>query len=321
MKKTFSFERILDEHRELLELVHELQNYLEEPRPRPGSRSAMTWATGLSEKLLRLHDQLVAHFREEEDSGALEELRRRHPQAVDDIALLQTEHEDVLQELRSNLETCMIYAQGKPVENPHLRRRVLDVLHKLRSHERRESDLIARTVATTDFEEALDDELAKYRLDEERQQLCVEALQKPIREVGWNRAETVPCSATVLHVVETLQQSGNSCVIVMRGQEMAGFICERDLITRVLGKSLDLKRASAEKIMTPGVFTMRPSEPVCHALSLMDLGGYRYVVVAQAGELFGVVTARSLLHYINRLVPEDVRLLPRDETPTDRYGG
>lgn len=321
MKKQFSFESILDEHRMLLELVQQLQDYLEAPRPRPTTRAAMEWATGLSQRLLELHDNLVAHFRAEEDSGALDELRRRHPQAVDDIAMLQGQHDEVLHDLRGVLDTCMVYAEGKPVENPHLRRQILDILHKLRRHERQESDLIARTVAPTDFEQAIDDELAKYQLDGERSEFCVEAFQKPIRDVGWAAAETVACSATILDVVRVLQQSGTSCVVVTRGRELAGFICERDLITRVLGKGLDLKRATAEEIMTPGVFTMRPGEPVCHALSLMDFGGYRYIVVAQAGELFGVVTARGLLHYINRLVPEDVRMLPRDETPTDRYGG
>ncbi len=321
MKKKFSFDSILEEHRELLQEVHDLQDFLEAPRPRPASRSAMKWATGLSEKLLRLHDKLVAHFRAEEESGALDELRHRHPQALDDIALLQDEHEEVLQELRIILEACMVYAQGRPVEKPHLRRQILDVLHKLRRHERCESDLIARAVATTDFEEALDDELAKYRLeDAARSELSIAALQKPIRDVGWSRIEMVRSDATVSRVVKVLQQGGTRCVVVERQGDLAGFISERDVITRVLGKDMDLQHTTAESIMTPGVFTMRPSEPVCHALSLMDLGGYRYIVVAQAGELFGVVTAHSLLHYINRLVPENVRILPRDETPTDRYG-
>ena len=321
VEKDFSFETILEQHRTLLESVHKLQSYLEEPRPRPGSKAAMLWATSLSEKLLKLYDQLVEHFREEETSGALEELRRRHPQAVDDIALIRCEHEEILQDLRETLETCMIYAEGKALENPRLRRAILDVLQKLRNHERRESDLIASNVATTSFEEALGDELAKYSLGAEQSELCIEALQKPIRDVGWSRAESVSCSTSVLEVVRLLQQSGKSCAVVTRGSELAGFISERDLVVRVLGKDVDLEHATAETIMTPGVFTMRPSEPVCHALSLMDLGGYRHIVVAQAGKLFGVVTSRTLLHYINRLVPEDVRVLPRDETPMDRHGG
>ncbi len=321
VRREFSFETILQQHHDLLAWVRDLQGRLEEPRPRPGTHAAMTWATGISERLLKLYDQLVLHFREEEGSGALDELQRRHPQSADDIALMRSEHEEILQALQECLDTCMLYAAGRTVENPHLRRAILDVLHKLRDHERRESDLIARRVATTSFEEALDDELAKYRFDSEHPELCIEALQKPIRDVGWAPADTVPCSARLEDVVRLLQQGGKSCAVVMRGNELAGFISERDLIVRVLGKSVDLEQATAESIMTPGVFTMRPSEPVCHALSLMDLGGYRHIVIAQDKKLYGVVTTRSLLNYINRLVPEDVRILPRDDTPTDRYGG
>ncbi|UCE03775.1 MAG: CBS domain-containing protein [Candidatus Latescibacterota bacterium] len=317
----FSFDTIIEEHRELIRMVEELKGFLKLPRPDPGEHEAITWASGLGEKLLKLHDSLCAHFRVEEESGALDELERRHPHAVKEIQALQEEHEQILHDLRAIMGAAMVYAEGKTPESPQLRRWTLTAIDQLVRHERRESDLISRSVATTNFEEALGDELEKYRLDSEFPEICVDALNIPLRAVGWTEAQTIPVGSTVDQVTRCIQQGGTSCMVVTRGETLAGLVTERDLITRVMGKGLDPKETRVEDIMTSGVFGLRPDEPLTHALALMDVGGYRHVVVVEGGQLCGVVTARGILHYINKLVPEELRVLTGEQHPQERFGG
>ncbi|MFQ5599697.1 MAG: CBS domain-containing protein [Candidatus Krumholzibacteriia bacterium] len=307
----FSFDAILEEHRELLRMIDELKHFLKSRRPELGEEAARTWASNLSELLVKMHDKLCAHFREEEETKALEELEKRHPQAAGEIQLLRGEHEEILYDVRAILGAAMVYAGGKPPESPHLRRWTLAVLDRILRHERQESDLISKAIATTQPEEVLDDELDKYVLEEEKPELCLESFHVPVRSIGPNPAKTLPVGSTVDEAIRIVQQGGTSCVVITRNGELAGLITERDLVTRILGKGLDPTKVTVEEVMTRELFTLRPGEPLTDALSLMDTGGYRHVlIVDEDGRLQGVVTARGILNYVVGFFPEDVKVLP-----------
>jgi len=137
-------QQVLDEHRELREKVAELQEFLKRPRPEPGESGAHTWAAALSRRLVKLHDELVRHFRFEDEGGMAEDIARRHPRAANAIDEIVGEHPALLRRVRRLMNVTLTYSEGRRPEDPSLRRRVAELLDRLERHERAETEMIHR---------------------------------------------------------------------------------------------------------------------------------------------------------------------------------
>lgn len=137
-------ERVLEEHRQLNEMVADLRSFLEQPRPSPGQKGAHAWSTELTRRQVVLHDALFRHFREEEEGGMMEELTEAHPRATGAVEDLVHDHEKILRELRRCTSRTMEYSEGKAPADAPLRRRLAGILDCLHEHEVAETDLIQR---------------------------------------------------------------------------------------------------------------------------------------------------------------------------------
>lgn len=135
-------EKIIDEHRLLEQSVERIRQALEPPRPEIGQPGAHAWASELSRQLVELHDQLCRHFRYEEQSGMMEELKERHPRATGDIDDLLAEHAALLSKSRRVINSLLSYSEDDVVRGAGLRRRMTGLLDRLDQHERRENSLI-----------------------------------------------------------------------------------------------------------------------------------------------------------------------------------
>jgi len=136
------FRRVLDEHRELRALGGELSEFLERPRPEVGQNGAHTWAASLARMLVTFHDKVFRHFRDEEDSGCLDELVAAKPRAARAVDALREEHGRLLADLRSALDSAMMYSESKPPECLTLRRATRSILERFDRHEHEETELI-----------------------------------------------------------------------------------------------------------------------------------------------------------------------------------
>jgi hypothetical protein len=138
------FDVVAKQHEEINEIIDDLKQFLTRPRPEVGQQGFHTWSTGLSEKLLHLHDKLFRHFRDEERSGFLGELSRSFPRASSAIDGLRKEHDWIVRDLGTLLSACIVYSSGRSPENPQLRRWTQSLLDRLAEHEREETDLYQR---------------------------------------------------------------------------------------------------------------------------------------------------------------------------------
>ncbi len=141
-----SAEKVIREHHEIKDLLGEMRTFLEDSRPQLGARGHHTWAASLSKQLVQLHDKMHLHFRYEESSGLLDELKLQHPNASSRIEVLENEHEDILREIRRLTAASLKYAENKPPKDVRLRKRLTSVLDRLDGHERAETELIQRLV-------------------------------------------------------------------------------------------------------------------------------------------------------------------------------
>lgn len=134
-------ETALEDHKVLKERVGELSRFVEQPRPPLGEKGSHTWAAGLTERLVGLHDLLFRHFRHEEQSRIFEELAEQHPNHAAGLESLKSDHGKMLTALRDLTSASLTYSEGTAPGDPRLRRRVEEFLRQAGEHERRETEL------------------------------------------------------------------------------------------------------------------------------------------------------------------------------------
>lgn len=140
-KAGVGIEAVLEEHRQLRQSLAQLREYLKQPGPAAGAAGASTWAGTLSERLVDFRDRAQRHFRTEEQTDFMDQLARSAPRATRTIARLQSEHDRILGELRTVLESAAKYSR-RDVPASELRERALAVLDSFELHEQNENDLI-----------------------------------------------------------------------------------------------------------------------------------------------------------------------------------
>lgn len=125
-----------------------------------------------------------------------------------------------------------------------------------------------------------------------------------IGDLTMGPALVIESDATVLEAVETLRRFRHGCALVQEGGSLRGIFTERDLLTRVLRKGLDLAEVTMSEVMTPDPFTLSPADPPAFAIHRMVEQGLRHLPVIDAGELQGFVSVRHVLRYIHEDVIE-----------------
>lgn len=163
------------------------------------------------------------------------------------------------------------------------------------------------------FDEMLDeeDEIMAER-DAEAARLGAQILGLPIRELPTLRAPVcVELQAPLREAVERMSDSNVGCVLVVEGGRLCGIFTERDVLTKVVGKVVDLERTPLARFMTPDPEVLSPDDRVSFALNKMTVGGFRHVpLVDDEGRPAGVVSMRNIVDYMVELFRTEVLNLP-----------
>jgi CBS domain-containing protein len=86
-----------------------------------------------------------------------------------------------------------------------------------------------------------------------------------------------------------------SVLIIDHASHMVGIVTERDMMTRVVAKALDLQ-TPVSKIMTPNPQCVKPELRVADAVLIMIERGFRHLpVVADNGKILGVFSVRDAM--------------------------
>ena len=141
------YDKVIAEHHMLRRMMGELRGSLEDPTPGAPEQTEHAWADALAERLLKLHDELVLHFREEEDSGFFDSLATEFPHLSHRLKQLEEEHAWVLREAREIVSSCMSFAEAGSGIGQELADRTLHLLDRMEAHEQSENELIQRAYA------------------------------------------------------------------------------------------------------------------------------------------------------------------------------
>ena len=109
-----------------------------------------------------------------------------------------------------------------------------------------------------------------------------------------------------------------SVLIIDAGSKLLGILTERDLMTRVLARSLDPDTTPVREVMTPQPVCVPPETPVSEAVLVMLEKGFRHLPVVKGGLVVGVFSARDALP---REVGAAMNLAEFNEQVNDAGGG
>jgi CBS domain-containing protein len=122
-------------------------------------------------------------------------------------------------------------------------------------------------------------------------------------------------TASVYEAVQSMLAGHQAGVLVVNDQgRLTGIFTERDVLRRVVGQDLDVRRTLLGAVMTRAPEALTVSDRIAYAVHCMSVAGYRTVpLVDTEGCPIGIVTASHVLRWLATLFPEAVlNLAPGD---------
>ncbi|MDW7711899.1 MAG: putative nucleotidyltransferase substrate binding domain-containing protein [Deferrisomatales bacterium] len=119
--------------------------------------------------------------------------------------------------------------------------------------------------------------------------------RRRVSEAMTSPATTLPPSATAREAATYMGEVEASSVIVAGPEGIQGIVTEKDLIQRVLARSLDPDRVPVSEVMSAPVVTLPSDAYLYNALGLMRRRHVRHLPVMEGGRLVGVLSMRELL--------------------------
>lgn len=149
-------------------------------------------------------------------------------------------------------------------------------------------------------------------------------LREPISVLEPRAPVVVEPQTPVLEAIALMQERSIGCVLVTRAAKLKGIFTERDVLTGVVGQSIDPAKVAVRKLMTSNPESLRLSDSLAYALNAMSLGGYRHVpLVDDARVPVGVISVKDVIDYIVRFFPKSIMnlpTLPRQNYAREREG-
>jgi signal-transduction protein with cAMP-binding, CBS, and nucleotidyltransferase domain len=120
----------------------------------------------------------------------------------------------------------------------------------------------------------------------------------------------VSSGAGVGEVIATVQRHLEGAVLICDAGRPIGIMTEQDVLMKVVAR--DVKHDEAvDKFMTANPFTLRPSDTIRDAISLMNKESIRHVpVVDGEGKAVSMLQVQDIVHHLSESFPEHVVNLP-----------
>jgi CBS domain-containing protein len=128
-----------------------------------------------------------------------------------------------------------------------------------------------------------------------------------VEDVMVEEVVTVDADATVQEAVDLMNKHEIGCLIVVLREKPVGIITERDMLSRVLAKSIDPEKIKVSEIMSAPLIVGRPEMEVENAVKLMFKTKIKKLPVVQKGRLIGLVTLTDL----TRFQPHMIKILKK----------
>ncbi len=123
--------------------------------------------------------------------------------------------------------------------------------------------------------------------------------------------------------IDLMQERRAGYVVLTQGKKLVGIFTETDVLRKVLGQAVDLKRPISE-FMTTTPQVLNPNDPIGKAIKLISQQRFYHIpLVNDKKELAGVLSVRTLIRVLAECYPTEVFNMPPDPNqvmPTEEGG-
>jgi len=119
-------------------------------------------------------------------------------------------------------------------------------------------------------------------------------LEYLVKDVMSYPVVTVPQGTDMMEASKSMGRKRIGSLIVVKDGKSAGIVTERDLLSRVIARGLDLSEVNVTSVMSSPLITIEPNKTVKKAAKMMMEKKGRLVVLSEE-ELVGIITASDLV--------------------------
>lgn len=161
-------------------------------------------------------------------------------------------------------------------------------------------------------EETLDEEMSiMYNEPGRIKVLSSETFRLPVKQLRMRNPVVLDVDQSLKEAIAMMQVKQFGCVLVTRGDALAGILTERDIVLKALNPRLDLEATKIERIMTPGPEKVGPDDTIAAVMNAMHVGGYRHLpVVDEHNTPVAVISVKDIIGFIVEHFPEEVLNVP-----------
>ena len=109
---------------------------------------------------------------------------------------------------------------------------------------------------------------------------------------------TVDEEASVTEASKMMVDENRGSVVVTRKGEPIGILTERDVMKKVVAKSVDPTSTKVKQVMTSPPVTIEKSRPLREAIDFMNRKGVRRMLLTENGRIVGIFTLRDIARHM-----------------------
>ena len=102
----------------------------------------------------------------------------------------------------------------------------------------------------------------------------------------------------VFDAISKMAERSAGTALVMDGQELVGIISERDFIRKLYLQNKCGQGVKVREIMSTGLTTVSPEEPIENCMNLMTDKRIRHLPVVEDGRVAGIISIGDLVKYL-----------------------
>lgn len=124
-------------------------------------------------------------------------------------------------------------------------------------------------------------------------------LRSPVETLNPRQPICVPLGTSVEEAIRRMVDQRIGCLCVVEDGYLRGIVTERDILTRVVGRRLDLKKTVVDEVMTPDPEYLISGDTVAFALNRMHVGGFRHVpILDPKGRPTGLISVKDIVAHL-----------------------
>lgn len=102
---------------------------------------------------------------------------------------------------------------------------------------------------------------------------------------------------TVLEAAKAMIGNNRGSVVITKGGKTVGILTERDIMKKVVAKSLNPSSTKVREVMTSSLITFDKDKPLREAIDLMNRNSLRRMLVTENGKVVGIFTLRDIVRH------------------------